>query len=211
MLSQDELDRAARFRFRLDRDRFVNGRVSLRILLAREVGGTPSELSFSYNPEGKPYLDGGRGPCFNLSNSGGLAVVALARRSVGIDIEEVRPGFADDQIAERFFSVAEVAQLRALPDESQERAFFECWTRKEALLKAKGGGLSLPLDSFDVAFGPDRTPAVLRSDLDPDDPEEWNLSELSHLFPGYVGAVAYRVDDDPVVDCGVYRSDPEVS
>jgi 4'-phosphopantetheinyl transferase len=127
---------------------------------------------------------------FNLTHSHQLALYAVTRRrEIGVDLEYVRADFADEQIAERFFSPREVAALRTVPENLLKEAFFHCWTRKEAYVKAKGEGLSIPLDQFDVSLAPGE-PALLLSTRD--DPQEADRWSLQALFPGsgYVAALA---------------------
>jgi|SRR5580658_347089 4'-phosphopantetheinyl transferase len=184
-LSADEGARANRFVFAVDRDSFVAARGILRELLGSYAGMAPEELKFDYGPQGKPALGPAHPPIrFNLSHSHGLAVYAFAReRQVGIDLELMRPEFAGDEIAERYFSSAELAELRALPHEARAEGFFLCWTRKEAYVKARGEGLQIPLTSFDVSLTPGKE-AKLRSE----DALRW---ELHSFEPGerYVGAL----------------------
>jgi 4'-phosphopantetheinyl transferase len=192
-LSPDELARAARFHFSRDRRRFIAGRGILRDILARYLERSPVELHFSYGPFGKPSLashcaaDGLR---FNLSHSGCIALYAVARlREVGIDLERIESGFAEDGIAEKFFSPTEVASLRSLPAETRPQAFFNCWTRKEAYVKARGAGLQIPLDSFDVSLAPGEQAAFL-SEAE----SGWSLQALT-LDPDYVAAIAAEGND----------------
>jgi 4'-phosphopantetheinyl transferase len=151
-LAPDEHARAARFRFAAHRNRFVAARGILRRILGGYLDRRPGELHFVYNSNGKPVL---ASDCdwlrFNVSHAAGLALYAVSReREVGVDVERLRPDVAGDDIAARYFSVAELAELRELPLAARVRAFFDCWTRKEAYVKALGQGLSLPLKEFNV-------------------------------------------------------------
>jgi 4'-phosphopantetheinyl transferase len=161
LLSDEERARASRFRFPEHRNHFIACRGILREILGPRLGIAPARVNFSCNPYGKPALPDSD-LCFNLSHSHEHALYAVARgREVGIDIERVDPRFARDQIPERFFSPSEVCQLRSLPADQQTEAFFRCWTRKEAYIKARGIGLGLALDGFDVSLVPDAPPAFL--------------------------------------------------
>lgn len=180
LLSPDERQRAARFRFEQDRDRYTVCRGTLRKLL-----GVPACVSFSYGAFGKPELDRSEVQ-FNVSHSRGMGMIAVTRgREVGCDIERIDPEFGSENIPERFFSPAEVAALRALPLAQQCDAFFRCWTRKEAFIKACGMGVSLALDSFDVSLGPDQPAALLRG------ADGWSLQAVD-APEGFAAAVAAR-------------------
>src|SRR5208283_4072463 len=118
------------------------------------------------------------------------ALYAVTRgREIGIDLEFIRCDLEVEQIAERFFSRSEIATLRAVPTDLQKYAFFLCWTRKEAYIKARGEGLSLPLDQFDVSLIPGEPAELLGTRPDSDEALRWDLRELA-VAPGYVGAVA---------------------
>jgi 4'-phosphopantetheinyl transferase len=169
----------------------VAGRGQLRVLLGRYLGLEPGAVDFAYGEQGKPAVAAGDGLEFNLARSGSLAVVAVtAGLPVGVDVERIRPGVADDTVAEHFFSPTEVAALRRLPGHDRDRAFLACWTRKEAFLKGKGLGLSAPLDAFCVTLVPGDEPAVVRSEPCASDPTDWWMADLSGWFPGHVAAVA---------------------
>ncbi len=192
-LAADERARAGRFHFDRDRVRFVVARGVLRAILGRYMNRAPVSLSFRYGSHGKPALAGeadGDAICFNLSHSNGVALYAIARhRAVGVDLERIRFDLPVVEIAERFFSRREVAALRMLPSEQQHQAFFCCWTRKEAYIKARGEGLSLPLDQFDVSLAPGEPAALLGTQRDPSEATRWTLAELAS-GPGYVAALA---------------------
>jgi 4'-phosphopantetheinyl transferase len=193
VLSNDERARATRFRFHLHGDRFIAARSSLRTILARYLWTTPAELKFGVNPFGKPHLVGGQdklGLRFNLSHSHEMALLAVARnRDVGVDIEFMRRDFATDDVARRFFSRSEVNQLASTASELKTEAFFNCWTRKEAYIKARGEGLSFPLDQFDVSFAPNAAAALLASRCDRGEVWRWSLQALSPA-PEYAAALA---------------------
>ena len=192
-LAADEQTRAERFYFQRDRERFIIAHGVLRAVLGLYLNRAPECLSFCYRSHGKPALTRESGEDairFNMSHSHGVALYAVARgREVGIDLEFIRRDLEVEQIAERFFSRREIATLRALPIDLRKYAFFLCWTRKEAYIKARGEGLSSPLDQFDVSLIPGE-PAALQSTR-PDSAEalRWSLQELT-LASGYVAALA---------------------
>ena len=193
MLSPDECARADRFHFDRDRNHFIVARSSLRTILGAYLKKNPPELSFSYSNYGKPSLFGEPASNelrFNLSHANELALIAVTRnRAIGVDIEFIRPEFASEEIAERFFSRAEVSALRALPADKQNEAFFNCWTRKEAYIKARGMGLSLALDQFDVSLIPGEPAALLNIREEGQEISNWSLYDL---YPGndYIAALA---------------------
>jgi 4'-phosphopantetheinyl transferase len=194
-LSAEELRRAERFRFARDRSKFIAARGILREILSRYLCLPPTLLSFGYNDFGKPELR--EADCespirFNLSHAGEIALYAIAAgREVGVDVELVREDVACAEIAAHFFSRREAAALLSLPANVQTRAFFNCWTRKEAYIKARGAGLSLPLDGFDVTLAPGEPAALLSTRDDEQEAARWSLTEL---FPGtgYTAALAVR-------------------
>lgn len=188
-LSSDETERAARFQFDKDKHRSIIARGSLRDVLSRYLGCKPSEPIFSINKYGKPALDNFRLE-FNVSHSGDFVLIAVAQdRRVGVDIERVRQGISSFVIAKQYFSKAEVDELQSLPLEQRETAFFACWSRKEAYIKAHGLGLSLPLESFDVSLTPNE-PATLRATR-PDEKEatRWTLMSFE-VNSDYGSAIA---------------------
>ncbi|MBV9762368.1 MAG: 4'-phosphopantetheinyl transferase superfamily protein [Acidobacteriaceae bacterium] len=191
VLSADERARAERFVFPHLRVSFAIAHGVLRILLSKYLEVAPERIGFSFNAQGKPSIS--NEDCrlrFNLSHSGSLGACAMALDcDLGVDVEQIRPMTDMFDIARRFFSPAEGADLEAVRLDQREIAFFNCWTRKEAYIKAIGGGLSIPLDSFQVSLLPDE-PARLLSNRE-GDPDSWNI----HAFDagaGYRGAVAYN-------------------
>jgi 4'-phosphopantetheinyl transferase len=189
-LSDDERERADRFHFERDRRRFACARGVLRRLLAEYLDVEAGELTFSYGAHGKPALSGRfqRAVTFNVSHSHELALVAIGRDAeLGVDVEAVRSMEGADDIASRFFSPREAAQLRSLPVAVRRAAFFACWTRKEAYLKALGSGLARPLDEFDVTFAPGE-PAALVVHGDETETARWAIDELLPA-PGYTAAL----------------------
>jgi 4'-phosphopantetheinyl transferase len=194
LLAADERARAARFVLQVHRDRFIAGRAMLRRVLGSYLGAPPEAVELVLEAGGKPSLAGNRPLRFNLSHSGGLALLAVALdRDVGVDLESLRADVAILDLAERFFSRCEREELLSVPSEGRLAAFFACWTRKEAFLKARGDGLGLPLDSFDVTVRPGEPPRVLRTDLDPLDAARFSLLDLPPI-PGFASALAVRGD-----------------
>ena len=193
VLSTDERIRASRFRFHVDGDRFVAARSSLRTILGRYLRTNPAELQFGVNDFGKPHLlssEDKLGLRFNLSHSHEMALVAVARnRDVGVDVEFMRADFATDDVAERFFSRSEVNQLGTIAAALKTEAFFSCWTRKEAYIKARGEGLSFPLDQFDVTVAPEAEPALLNNRRDRQEVWRWSFHALAPAF-GYAATMA---------------------
>jgi 4'-phosphopantetheinyl transferase len=198
LLALDERQRADRFRFERHRSRYIVGRALLRGLLGRYLEADPERLEFQYGEFQKPALCSG--PAFNLSHSGSVALYAFSGTGeIGIDVEIDDADFARERIAERFFSPAEVRTLRSLPAEIQPRTFLTCWTRKEAFIKARGDGLSLALDSFDVTLAPETPAALLRTAWCSEEPKQWHLQDLSDRRAGYIAALARRGDRSRVV------------
>jgi 4'-phosphopantetheinyl transferase len=187
LLSPDERSRADRFLFAIDRNRYIAGRGMLRELLGRYVNLPPGEVQLSYGVQGKPALRARtlETPLqFNLSHSHAIAIYAFARnRQLGVDIEQIRHEFSSEEIARRYFSPTELDELRSLPPDRRVQGFFHGWTRKEAYVKARGGGLQIPLESFDVSLTPGQ-PERLRSE----DDSRWTLRSFQPA-PGYVAAV----------------------
>ncbi len=197
LLANDEKIRAERFIFDRDRNRFIAARGILRCVLGRYLQRPAQGIGFVYGPRGKPAIAEGvsRPPVyFNLSHAHGLAVIGITlKREIGIDVELIRPDFASEEIAKRYFSPKEINGLNALPAERRTEGFFLCWTRKEAYIKAKGDGFHIALDSFDVSLSPDE-PAQLSSA----DESRWRIESFIPsivLEQRYAGAVVAEGKD----------------
>lgn len=192
-LSLEDRGRADRFRFESDRRKFCMARASLRLILGRYLKAKPGRLTIDTGDYGKPYFPDAKaslGLRFNLSHSHQLALIAVARdREVGVDVEFMRPNFVTDEVAGHFFSPAEAEQLRALPPEVKTQSFFNCWTRKEAYIKARGEGLYCQLDQFDVTLRPGSPAMLLNSRIDSKEVSRWSFQDL-YPESGYAATLA---------------------
>ncbi len=199
LLSRDEYKRAMRYYRPVDRDRFIVGRGVLRKIISAYLTLPPGQLRFTYNEYGKPAVSddqNDRDLNFNLSHSAELVLYAVTRRRVvGIDIEYISEDFATLEIAEHFFAKDEVAALKSLPTDQRTMGFFNCWSRKEAFIKAKGMGVSYPLDRFSVSLAPGEPPALLKVDDDEREVARWKMYELK---PGASYAGAMIATEPPV-------------
>lgn len=195
LLSASERARAARFIRNRDRRRFIVARARLRQLLAARLGTQPESVEFTYGAHGKPALAADLaafGLRFNVSHAQDLALYAITYgREVGVDVEAVRALSDADDIAARFFSRHENEAYRALELRDRPRGFFNCWTRKEAFIKAIGEGLSHPLDRFDVTLAPGEQARILRVAEAPGETCGWALRSFSPA-PGFVAALVVR-------------------
>ncbi len=195
LLSSDEAERAARFRFEPDRDAFVTARARLRTLAGSYLGVAPEDVVFAYGVRGKPELPG---LSFNVSHAGDVVLAAFAPAGrVGVDVEAMRPDVEMRALARRFFTGAENAALERLSDGELVRGFYGCWTRKEAFVKAVGEGLSFELDRVEVSVPP--APArVLSIDGDAGAAGAWTMADVD-AGPGYAGAVVVDAPNVEVV------------
>jgi 4'-phosphopantetheinyl transferase len=181
LLAADEIARADRFHFAKDCKHFTVARALLRKLLAAYLDVEAAEIQFSYAEKGKPSLTDSRHRAlnFNLAHSQGRALYAFSRgREVGVDLEFIREDLESENIATRFFSPTEIEALARVPLELRKQAFFNCWTRKEAYIKARGEGLSLPLDEFDVSLEPGEPAALLRNHKDAAEVARWAMRSI---------------------------------
>jgi 4'-phosphopantetheinyl transferase len=193
LLTSEELQRANNFYFERDRKTYIITRGILRTILGSLIRKNPSELQISYTTYGRPFLISNKNTPdirFNVSHSHDRALIAITKgRNVGVDIEYIRPLRYEDRISERFFSLKENEALRSLPKNIQHRAFFTCWTRKEAFIKAKGGGLTIPLKSFTVTLIPGEPAELLQTDRNIEKVKRWCFFDLD-IGTKYVAAVA---------------------
>lgn len=192
VLSDCERQRAARLAFESDRTRFIIARATLRRLLALRLGARPAAIEFRYGEQGKPKLGAHfeHAPLsFNVSHCDDLAVYAFSSAGeIGVDVEAIRWFAGSDDVAARVFSPAERQAYAALDPIDRTAGFFNCWTRKEAFIKALGDGLRRPLDSFDVSLAPDEPPKILRIEHTPGNRCGWSVESFVPA-PGYIAAV----------------------
>jgi 4'-phosphopantetheinyl transferase len=197
-LSEDERKRAGKYYFQRDRNRYIAARGILRTLLGRYLAVPPSKLQFAYGRYGKPSLSSefaGSSLFFNVSHSHELALLAFTRvGDIGVDVEYMRADVEYMQLAQHFFSEHERHQLVSLSRSMVQAAFFCCWTRKEAYIKARGLGLQLPLAQFDVSVHPEKTAAFLGSREEGQNIKDWSLY---NLLPGSGYAAACVVKGVP--------------
>lgn len=194
LLSPDEVDVAERLHFERDRNRYRCTRGALRTLLAGYLKSPPQAIEFAYGPVGKPELAGGEGLHFNVSHSRDLAVIAVARSRVGVDVERLEPKPSLPRLVERLFSLEDAEQWRRLPPAEQTAAFYRSWTWKEAYLKATGRGFASSLDGFTLRLapeGPIAAPAAWRG------AEETAPWSFGHFIPaeGFLAALALEGEE----------------
>jgi len=190
ILSAEENRRAARFHFSIDRHRFILSHGALRDILARYLYLSPEDVHFEIGKHGKPVIASEAKLDFNLSHSGDFALIAIANgHRVGVDVEKHRQDMEHEKIAKRFFSEMEKSELQKLPDDQKMIGFFNCWTRKEAYIKAHGLGLLLPLDNFDVSLSPNESTVLRATRPDTREVSRWTLSSLD-VHSDHSGAVA---------------------
>lgn len=191
-LSSAELERLHRFRFEMDRVRYAISHTNTRKILSHYTGVQPGQLEFAVGLNGKPSLiNQDNKLAFNLSHCSTVALLAVAREGeIGVDVETIRP--IDPEVAQAHFSDFELADLHQLSGSQWLQGFYNCWTRKEAILKAEGIGLDPPLASFDVSLLPSTAPRLLRALPSAQLTRFWNLV---HLTPtsDTVGALAFDI------------------
>lgn len=195
LLDEDELLRAAKFKFELHRNRYIQARSALRKLLGQYLDCPAPSIRFRYSESGKPFLEAPPPPPgfgFNISHSDDVALLAFGwTAEIGVDIEKIRPLSDREEIARRFFAPGEYAVLSMLPLSERDEAFYRCWTRKEAFLKARGTGIFHGLKNFEVSLVADEPARLLKISDAPEQVTEWNLHELAPA-PDFLGALAVR-------------------
>lgn len=193
VLSNDEIKRADKFYFKIDRKRYIVTRSILRIIISKINRVPPQEIIFKFNEYGKPQLSAPvSGIYFNSSHSGNKGMTAITDiAEVGIDVEQHRKNMATEKIAKRFFSSKEVEEFTALQNNSKQTGFFNGWTRKEAFIKALGLGLAMPLKNFDVSLTPQKKVQIYGIRRINEIPENWTLLDIP-IQSTYSAALAIK-------------------
>jgi 4'-phosphopantetheinyl transferase len=193
LLSEDEAERASRYRVQHAQNAYILTRTALRVLLGRYLDASPQSIRFRLTEYGKPLLDGASELHFNVSHTEGLALLAFTqKRRIGVDVEKIRPQPDALKLARRFFSKNEQQQLESLSVKELPSAFFRCWSRKEAYIKARGEGLSLPLNRFDVSAALAPSAILLATRPDSTEAQQWVLRDVP-VPSEYAAAVAVSV------------------
>ena len=196
-LNEEDIKRAERFKFDRHRNGFIAAHGKMNFILAKYLHRKPDDIKYIQNEYGKPFIKGN--PLyFNLSHSQELGLLAVnGLFEVGVDIEYIRPDFAELKIAKRFFSEHEVNELLLLPAGQRKQGFFNCWSRKEAYIKGQGKGLSIPLHRFDVRLSPGRPARLLATRDDPQAVHRWRLIALD-THPEYAAAVLVPAESSQI-------------
>jgi len=204
LLSDDEIARGRRFHAERHRRRFIVSRGALRTLLSHYLSVKPGDIVFGYSSHGKPFVqEQSNHVNFNMSHSGECAIYAVSREyQIGVDIEFLDRKIEFDDVAKRFFEPREYTDMRELPQAVRKRAFMACWTRKEAVVKALGDGLSIPLDQFRVSADPDAPPCVIEISAKHHQLSDWIMHTLDVGCEYYATLAGYRSD---INDAQKYR------
>ena len=201
LLSQDEIDRAQRFKFEKLRTHFITGRGILRIILGNYLNQTPESIKFSYADKGKPFIKDSSLK-FNLAHSGGRVVYAFTEENeVGIDLEIIKEMKDASEIAKHYFSRSEIEDLEKVGEDNINKAFFNCWTSKEAFIKTIGDGLSYPLANFSVTLKPGEKPKILWIKDKTDEVNHWSLFRIN-TEENYISTLAIKAKEAEII----YRS-----
>ena len=195
ILNTQEQIRAQKFHFQTDRKRFRVTRALLKIILSQITGKNPADITFSYNQHGKPYLEDNLNINFNVSHSGNTGLIAISDLGpLGTDVEKYRNRIDTDKMARRFFSEQEQEAFLKIADRQKLQGFFYGWTRKEALIKALGLGLAMPLKSFDVTLTPGQPARLLDIRHKDEQARDWTIKDI-HLAGEYAAAFAVKAKD----------------
>ncbi len=199
LLAPDEKERASKFYFEKDRRKYIVARGILRMLSGSYLKEDPKEVQFVYNEYGKPAYLNYPNIKFNISHSGEMVVLGFVLDyEFGIDVEIIKNDFDILDIAQNFFSTKEIAALEKLPETIQNHAFFRCWTRKESFIKAKGSGLSFPLDKFTVSLDHDENAGLLETIWDVSEKDTWNVFSFIPA-KGYIAALVAKGNVQSVI------------
>ena len=189
LLSSNEVNKASKFKFVKDRNCYIISRGILRILLGKYLKKHPRDITFHYSKYGKPSLDSNSMLKFNISHSGNTTVFGFINHlEIGVDVEKIKIDFDVLDLAKNFFSQGEIKSLESRPEQLY-KSFYRCWTRKEAFIKAKGSGLSFPLDSFTVSLDDDANAKLLETHWDVTEAAGWKFFSFIPLAD-YISAVA---------------------
>lgn len=192
-LSEEEKNKAERFVRQSDRYQYIVAHGFCRLILSRYVKQQPHEIQYGQEQKHKPIVvlkPDSPTVHFNLSHAGKVAVVAVSNRPVGIDVEWMDASLVRVEMVEQFMSEQEKSTFFRLPTSQQKEAFYRCWTRKEAYVKALGEGLFYPIRKITVPLG--RQPVrSWTDDVRPDEPQKWNMEQIE-TPPGYMGAVVHQ-------------------
>jgi 4'-phosphopantetheinyl transferase len=191
LLSADEVARAGRLRFARDRDRFIAARAWVRTILCLELDVDPAAVRFRYEPDGKPAVDAAgdahRDVAFNVSHAGDVVMLAIGRGCrIGVDVEQIVDDLDTRSLESHCLAGEEIAALAPLSQRDRRRAFFGCWTRKEAYLKGLGTGLAGPLDRVSIVAQAPNAAFVVR---DANRGAPWRVHDLP-APSGYAAALA---------------------
>lgn len=214
LLTSEELHEQTRFHFADDRKCYLVTRAMVRTVLSRYASIAAGDWTFANNEYGRPEITNGHheaaGLCFNITHARGLIALAISRhRALGIDVENLVERPASVIIAEQLFSPVEAAELAAAPQELRHHRFFEYWTFKESYIKARGMGLSLPLDQFSFHFPHER---AVRIAIDPqlgDDANRWSFWQFQPA-PAYLLALCAQRTGGDAPTITVRRTIPTV-
>ncbi len=192
LLTEDENKRAQKFRFKKDYNCYIVARGCLRILLSRYCKKKPNTIQFHYSDNNKPFVKQYPHIKFNVSHSGGVIIIGFTKDyEIGVDVEKLNLNLNHEEIATSFFSAEEINELTKLSIANRPQGFFNCWTRKEAFIKAEGSGLSFPLDQFVVSLDKENHAELLATKWDLNEKSKWFLKPFSP-YKNYIGAIAIK-------------------
>lgn len=192
ILSDDEKEKASKFRFKKDQNQFILSRGALRVLSANYLNIDAKNIVFKYGKYGKPEFDFNSDLKFNVSHSGNFGIIGFVKNfDIGIDIEKIKNDFDVLDIASNYFSELEIETIKKLPKEKHVEYFYRCWTRKESFIKAKSLGLTFPLDSFSVCINSNKKTELLETKWDNTEKHTWKLFAFSP-HQNYIGAISIQ-------------------